>query len=402
MYSVATERRLNKQEIINYHLSGQSAELQGFEHEFFMLDQKDSRIFFSERNRTAINDFFDFLIKNKGYSDLPSQISVGVFKGEAKFTLEPGSQIEYSSTTHKTVRSQAKEFVELLHLLKESEFRLGVKFLNSAHLSSRKEYAQSRILNKERYRIMLQHFNSYSDYGWQMMFNTAALQLSFSFEDKADMEKKVNEMLHLKPILLRLSSNSPQILDDSRYAYSYREHIWNNMNQSRSGEPGEDVWNDGQWTLDKYIQKAFRAPRLFMQSEGRYCPVNKERGITTLEEYILHNSSLFFDIRVKNYVEIRYLDNPGIDYAPGLIMLVEYLFHHDQHREEIVRMLPYSFSDTPKYTHFLNYRNEEAIKIWLGVYTKLLKETVDVILADSSYSWGKKYLLKIVEKAQII
>lgn len=108
---------LTRQEIINYHIKGQKNNACGFEFEIFCLNKRCQRLFFNNNKETSeLQNVFNYLINEMGFKKLDSGKTIGVAKDGANFTLEPGSQLEYSTRRNKDAVALIKEFLQLLRI----------------------------------------------------------------------------------------------------------------------------------------------------------------------------------------------------------------------------------------------------------------------------------------------
>ena len=169
--------------------------------------------------------------------------------------------------------------------------------------------------------------------------------------------------------MLLLSSNSRIYEDKDSGFHSFREEVWGDTDPKRCGDPGSNFWTEGKWTIDSYINKVLDAPVIFdvTNKQYKYAPAQPFRDLTTnldLDAYIFHNSTMFTDIRIKDYIELRYLDNPTILLVPGMILLIENILSHDEIWKMFAKGLPYEFEEVPAMTQKLNSVNEESLELW--------------------------------------
>ena len=395
---------LNIEEIRKYHHSGFGNIQTGFELEFFVFNIKDERIFYNKNSDNEIKKIFNFLCKKKNFKPIKSNSTYGVEKDGKKFTLEPGSQIEYSSAPSEDIKVSIDQIEELYRSLDEIENEFNLIFKHKAYIELIDKNKYKEILPKERYKIMYDYFMKYNKYGREMMFNTSSLQFSFSYTDLESTKIIVKNLLMLKPLLLRLSSNSKIKKGIYSNYYSYREYVWSKMDQRRCGEPGSDVWKDNEWNIDKYINKTLKAPRIFFIKDNKYYPTTDPKAFIddikklNIKDYLLHNSSVFYDVRIKNYIELRFLDNPGHNNVFGIIILLNFLINDLDYTKKLANDLPYKLEDVPKITKILNVKTKESEKLWENVYKPIVNRIVEDAKAFYSEDKIDIYLKQLSKK----
>src|SRR5260221_8819751 len=95
---------LLRDHILSYHLKS-SSHTQGngigFELELFCLDNNLRRVVYSSEGSeyTSFRSIFSFLEHQYGFKPIEMSKTIGMENTSFRFTLEPGSQFEYSSNT---------------------------------------------------------------------------------------------------------------------------------------------------------------------------------------------------------------------------------------------------------------------------------------------------------------
>jgi glutamate--cysteine ligase len=398
---------LVQQEILNYHLTTTGNDVRGLEFEFFCLDRQCQRLFFNKNKNNKVIELqkiFDYLIKENSFKELNFAKTIGVEKDGAKFTLEPGFQLEYSTRKSSNIKVLIKEFLDFLEICKIICEKFDLR-LSDFSLFPADNVGYTSLLPVARYKIMDKYFQSTGALGGKMMRDTTSLQLTFSYKSQQDLEEKVNRLLFLKPVLLTLSSNS-RIYEGKDSGYrSFREMVWKDTDPKRCGDPGKNFWVNGRWTMKDYIEKVLNAPVIFDVANKQYqaVPAQSFRSLMNnldLASYIFHNSTIFTDIRIKDYIEMRYLDNPTIRLVPGIILLVENALNNDK-IWNLLNSLPYEFENVPTVTRKLNIINVESFDLW----SKRIKPILVAVIDDLKVSHPKEihfYLDALIEKINLI
>ena len=173
---------------------------------------------------------------------------------------------------------------------------------------------------KARYRIMLRYMPMRGKHGLDMMFRTSTVQVNLDFGGEADMVRKMRVGLALQPIATALFANSPFTDGKPNGFQSYRAEVWRDTDPDRTGllpfafEPGMGFERYVDYALDvpmyfvyrngRYIDAAGASFRDFMR--GRLAARPGERA--TLDDWVDHLTTLFPDVRLKRFLEMRGAD----------------------------------------------------------------------------------------------
>ncbi len=234
-------------------------------------------------------------------------------------SLEPGGQLELSGAPLKTVHETTEEVQQHFGEVRETADALGLGFLGLG-FSPKWTLAETPVMPKERYRIMRDYMPTRGKRGLDMMFRTATVQVNLDFGGEADMVRKLRVGLALQPIATALFANSPFTDGKPNGFQSYRAEIWRDTDPDRTGmlpfafEPGMGFERYVDYALDvpmyfvyrhrRYIDVAGASFRDFMR--GRLAALPGERA--TLDDWIDHLTTLFPDVRLKRFLEMRGAD----------------------------------------------------------------------------------------------
>jgi len=244
---------------------------------------------------------------------------VGLMKGAASISLEPGGQFELSGDVLKTLHQTCNEVHTHLAQVREVADELGLGFIGIG-FSPKWTLDQTPIMPKSRYRIMRDYMPRVSKLGRDMMFRTSTVQVNLDFADEADMVMKFRVGLALQPILTALFAYSPFTEGKPNGYLSYRSQVWLDTDPDRTGML-PFVFEDGMG-FERYVDYALDVPMYFVVRDGRYIDASGQSfrdflagrlpalpGETpTLSDWSLHLTTLFPEVRLKNYLEMRGAD----------------------------------------------------------------------------------------------
>jgi glutamate--cysteine ligase len=231
-------------------------------------------------------------------------------------SLEPGGQFELSGAPLRTLHEASAELAQHLDNLKAVAEPLGIGFL-ALGSSPKWSLAETPIMPKGRYRIMASYMPKVGTRGLDMMFRTATVQANLDYADEADMVRKLRVSLALQPVVAALFSNSPFTDGVPNGFLSARSHIWLDTDRARSGmmpfafEPGMG--------FERYVDYALDVPMYFVKRGTRYHDVSgmsfrdllagKLQALpgerATLSDWANHLSTIFPEVRLKRYLEMR-------------------------------------------------------------------------------------------------
>src|SRR5579872_5718935 len=249
---------------------------------------------------------------------------IGLFDpaGGGAISLEPGGQFELSGAPLAAIHETAAELDRHLADVKEVGGRLGIGFL-ALGLSPKWSLAATPVMPKSRYQIMARYMPKVGSYGLDMMFRTATVQANLDFSSEADMVKKMRVGLALQPLATALFANSPFLEGKPNGFLSGRSEIWRDTDNRRAGmlpfafEPGMG--------FERYVDYALDVPMYFVKRgahyhdvagasfrdllAGRLAALPGERA--TMSDWVNHLSTIFPEVRLKRYLEMR-----GADVGP--------------------------------------------------------------------------------------
>lgn len=234
-------------------------------------------------------------------------------------SLEPGGQFELSGSPMENLHETAAEMAEHMRVAKKVAAPLDIHFLG---LGVTPLWAVSEIpaMPKSRYGIMSPYMDKVGTLGTSMMFRSATVQANLDFSSEADMVKKLRVSLALQPVATALFANSP-FVDGRESGYlSYRSHIWLNTDDDRTGML-PFAFDEG-FGFEQYADHALDVPMYFVIRDGQYVNVAGEsfraflRGELpqlpgekpTIKDWEDHLSTLFPEVRLKQFLEMRGAD----------------------------------------------------------------------------------------------
>ncbi len=242
---------------------------------------------------------------------------IGLTGGGGSITLEPGGQVELSGAPHRSLRAMAEEAWRI-----EGQLIGVLGGPNGDHvwaaLGMRPYGSVADVpwMPKSRYRVMRDYLPGRGELALTMMKSTTSFQANYDYADEADCAAKVGLLASLSPLFTAIFANSPiQGGRETGYA-STRAHVWTRTDPDRTGFPAA---LRGAYSHEAWVDYLLDVPMMFLMhgedyvsAEGRSFRQWMEAGIDGVfpgwEDWALHQTSVFPEVRIKHTLEIRGTD----------------------------------------------------------------------------------------------
>ncbi len=264
-------------------------------------------------------------LKQFGWADLTEkrpdggETLIGLTRGGASVSLEPGGQFELSGAPLETVHDICVEIGQHLTEARAVAGELGLGFLG---LGFTPEWTREQVavMPKGRYKIMTAYMPKVGGLGLDMMYRTCTVQANLDFASEADMAAKMRLSLALQPLATALFANSPFVEGKPTGYLSSRAHVWTDTDPARTGmldfvfSPSFGFADYARWALDApmyfvkrdglYVDASGQSFRAFMKGELPALPGERP----TIKDWRDHLNTLFPEVRLQNYLEMRGAD----------------------------------------------------------------------------------------------
>jgi len=256
------------------------------------------------------------------YEDAPdgSQTLIGLERGKANVSLEPGGQFELSGAPLETIHDICTETGDHLNEVKAVADELGLGFLGLGFTPNWRR-DQIPVMPKGRYKIMRAYMPKVGGMGLDMMFRTCTVQANLDFGSEADMVLKFRTSLALQPIATALFANSPFTEGKPNGFLSSRANVWTDTDPDRTGML-DFVFADG-FGYETYARYALDVPMYFAKRQGQYVDLSGQSfrkfmagelpalpgQRPTLKDWADHTTTIFPEVRLKQYLEMRGADS---------------------------------------------------------------------------------------------
>jgi glutamate--cysteine ligase len=295
----------------------------GTEHEKFLFHTATLRPVAYEGTR-GVRALMEAMISRFGWQPISEEGNVIALKraeGQAGGTisLEPGGQFELSGAPLASVHATGEETREHLRQVTAAGEALGIGFLGVG-FSPNWTLAETPVMPKERYGIMRRYMPRVGTRGLDMMFRTSTIQVNLDFASEADMVKKFRVALALQPVATAIFASSPFTEGRPNGFFSARSEVWRNTDAQRTGML-PFVFESGMG-FERYADYALGVPMYFAYRNGHFVDVagcsfadflaGKLHRLPgerpTLDDWSDHLTTLFPEVRLKRFLEMRGAD----------------------------------------------------------------------------------------------
>lgn len=270
--------------------------------------------------------------------DREALIGLAQTDGGGAISIEPGGQFELSGAPLLDIHATAAEVEAHLSALAGVAHSLGVAFLDLG-ASPKWSRAETPAMPKQRYKIMAAYMPKVGSRGLDMMFRTATIQANLDFVSEKDMVEKVRVGLALQPLVTALFANSPFLDGKPTGRLSERSAIWLDTDADRTGML-PFAFEEG-FGFERYVDYALDVPMYFVKRgdiyhdvagasfrdllEGRLPQLPGERAV--MSDWANHLSTIFPEVRLKTYLEMRGADGGPRAHMTALPALFAGLFY---------------------------------------------------------------------------
>ncbi len=320
---LSAPRISGKAELVDWFASGGKPKEDwriGTEHEKFGF-LKDGLLPLPYEGAASVRAMLEGLQRRFGWDPIIEGGNIiGLSKDGSSVSLEPGGQFELSGAPLETIHETCREVGTHLNQVREIADPLGIGFLGLG-FSPLWSLEETPVMPKGRYGIMLNYMPKVGRLGREMMKRTCTVQTNLDFADEADMALKLRVSLALQPVATALFANSPFSEGRPNGFQSYRSAIWADLDPDRTGML-PFAFEEG-FGFEQYVDYALDVPMYFVRRQGRYLDVAGQSfrdfmngalpglpgELPTMADFEDHLSTIFPEVRLKRYLEMRGADS---------------------------------------------------------------------------------------------
>ena len=349
-------------ELILKKTSSNHNRLIGVEIEDIVYTNNGKRIPVNPSINYSASDLLNDLIKNKEH------------KNETyDYSIEPGGQIEWSSTPYQSlhdIQNEYKRHLKTFRRLLIDNNLLAIDYTVEPLYSP----SSIELIDITKYLLMNNLFAKTGSHGNWMMKNTASIQINMDIFSKEDGEQIAFLSDCISPFASLLFANSPFIESHPIGEKNYRHIIWSNTDNSRCGYLFEHGIISNENLMEKFADIVLKAPLIFSITGSQ--DINPYKGsinkwLTSLyddnelNEDIINSAlhQIFTHVRFKQgMVELRCVDRPPIGYEFAPVAFWIGIFANDKSRDKLMELfLSWRSTDRMISINNANYLNLDKI-----------------------------------------
>ncbi len=231
-------------------------------------------------------------------------------------SVEPGGQIEFSSTPQETLHMLRDKLSLYLQMMMKMQEKTDINLFFSGTRPT-KSPDEMMLLPKQRYGVM---YNEYmpkvGKLGRYMMKSSTGIQVALDYSSIQEMLFNFKLMSILQPFVNSIFLNSPLIEGKVTEFKSFRMNIWQDTDKMRSGVPPFLFGTNP--SLEEYIEQIIKTPLYYaLDDDGEivknsvgmdFSEYIKQYPKEPLQKFLHHLNTIFYDVRTSSYIENRAID----------------------------------------------------------------------------------------------
>lgn len=414
--SISTNNKLKKlkfSDILKFYTKkDNSIDLIGLEYERLSLDKKTLKNVDYKTIEKVIEHACSILDLKPVYDG--DTIIQANSKDGTSISLEPGKQFEISLKPMESILDIDVALTKTVDLLDKIADIYNVLFLPYG-ITPSVNCDEIEILAKKRYEIMYNYLPNAlkGELAPKMMKKTAGIQINIDYKNEIDAYYRLKFLNMIMPFISALCANSPVENNTLTDFKSNRSYVWLFTGEKRCNFFYRNVFKrfaNKKDIFKNYIKEVLKVPMIFIERNGKNIPINGKitfeeflkdgfmGHFATLDDYILHQSLCFPDIRLKKYIEIRNHDSSDIKTALSLCAFYKGLMKSDI--KKLIKKFSFiKLNETESYSQTLI---KEGLSAKIGDKTgwQIIEELFN-ISKNNLNSQEKTYLTKIDEMIKL-
>lgn len=270
-------------------------------------------------------------------------------------SYEPGGQIELSAPPFRSASALLKSLHDVVLPLRREAREEGIEMLSVGIDPANRLEAVPLQLHGPRYLRLTRFLESMGTGGVRMMRQTAAFQCNLDW--CGDTLARWRFLNALAPYLTAVFAGSPVYAGAETGERSFRARVWRELDGGRTG-----IFPCAADPIGEYLQFALDAPAILLPTDadldsadadrdsgnadrgdgdrgnGRSGDAHRawpsfrawnDRGAATLDDWHVHLTTLFPDVRPKGFVEVRSIDAVEPEWYAAPLVFLGGLTYHD-------------------------------------------------------------------------
>ncbi len=379
---------VERAQLIEYFRSGEKNPEErslGTEHEKFVFKRDDGALL-SFEEEGGFGDLFAELAETFGWNPSYDRGKVVALERDgAAITLEPGGQFELSGAILDTVFETRDEFDRHIREIKEvAGDRLAFVAWG---MNPFDDLDDIPWMPKARYEIMRKYLPTRGDLAHWMMKMTCTVQGNFDYTSEQDAVDILSTALRISPVVSAMFCNSPLRRGEDTGMQCFRCHIWTRTDPDRTGFP--DFMYGRDWGYERYLDYVLDVPMFFIRRDGEYIDMSgipfrhfMQEGHGEYEpimgDFELHLSTVFPEVRMKRYIEVRGADAGSREDMLALPALWKGLLYDESARKAAGQMMVSTDPDQHRKCFEVVHKEGLRAHTMCGSFKEMAQELVEL------------------------
>lgn len=301
----------------------------------------------------GIENLFKRLIDAFGWTpEYEDENIIALLRNGESVSLEPGGQIELSGKPFKTIHESSDEIDVHLRELKEVTEKWKVAWY-SCGMNPFIANEDIPWMPKKRYGIMKKYLITKGHLSHKMMKQTCTIQANIDYKSEEDAIKKLRIATGVNSIVTAMFANSPIYMGKETGFKTERSYIWKFTDPDRCGII-KNLFSPS-FGFEDYTNYALDIPMFLIKRNGQMVDMTHitfknfmEKGYNgykaTYQDWAYHLSTVFPEVRLLRYIELRGADSQTPDLYLSIPALWKGILYNDQALDaawELVKNLSY-------------------------------------------------------------
>lgn len=344
----------DKNQLLKYFTSSYKKEDNlriGTEYEKFIIHNDLSTIKYE--GKEGIRSLFKGLQDGFGYTpDNEGSNVIGLFRNGESVSLEPGGQVELSGKPFLNLHDAFAEMNTHLSELKEVTREWDVKWY-SCGMNPFLANEDIEWMPKKRYKIMKEYLITQGHLSHKMMKQTCTIQANIDYKSEEDAIKKLRIATGVNSIVTGIFANSPIYKGEETGFMTERSYIWKYTDPERCGII-KNLFSEN-YSFEDYMEFAMNVHMFLIKRDDQMIDMTSmtfkeymEKGFNghkaNFFDWSYHLSTVFPEVRLLKYIELRGADSQTPDLALAISALWKGILYNDQALDaawELVSKLSY-------------------------------------------------------------
>ncbi|HEX8184844.1 MAG TPA: glutamate-cysteine ligase family protein [Blastocatellia bacterium] len=270
---------------------------------------------------------------------------VALKDGGGRLTLEPGGQVEFSVSPHRTLAETERAVRNYFARITEIAEANGILFI-TAGFDPVRSIEEQKWIPKKRYEIMRPYLARRGRRAWDMMCRTAAIQVNFDYRDLEDLAKKFLLANRLGPVAGAIFANSPFETAKLSGYKSTRYATWLETDRERTG-PSPLALEDN-FSIERFVAYVRSVPMFFIRRDGQYISFAgrsfddfiESEAAPIFQDFTDHLSTIFTEARLKPHIEQRSMDCCSLEMTMAALAFWKGLMHSAESLDGAIAIAP--------------------------------------------------------------